>query len=153
MKDNEWYDSVLKRFWSKVDRRGQDDCWEWTAHISGHGYGMFSWRHGINIGAHCAAWMLMHGESIPHGMQICHSCSNPLCCNPSHLRMDTPRNNTIDALNAGTSREKLTVNDVRELRRLYAGGGITQKVLADCYGVCQPRISNIVNLLTWEHVQ
>lgn len=30
------------RFWSKVDRRGDDDCWLWTGSTNSTGYGIFS---------------------------------------------------------------------------------------------------------------
>ncbi|HEX3958080.1 MAG TPA: hypothetical protein VHZ03_15810 [Trebonia sp.] len=30
------------RFWSKVDRRGPDECWPWTGSTDGNGYGIFS---------------------------------------------------------------------------------------------------------------
>lgn len=31
--------ALVERFWSKVDRRGDDDCWEWTASRFPEGYG------------------------------------------------------------------------------------------------------------------
>jgi hypothetical protein len=30
-------ESVLRRFWSKVDRRGPGDCWPWKAYRCRHG--------------------------------------------------------------------------------------------------------------------
>jgi hypothetical protein len=40
------------------------------------------------IAAHRAAWMLTHGP-IPDGLKVCHSCSQPTCCNPDHLYLGT----------------------------------------------------------------
>ena len=31
----------IERFWAKVDKRGPDDCWEWTGRRYEHGYGNF----------------------------------------------------------------------------------------------------------------
>jgi hypothetical protein len=31
-----------KRFESKIDKRGPDDCWEWQAHRQYAGYGRFN---------------------------------------------------------------------------------------------------------------
>ena len=31
--------TVEERFWSKVDKREPDDCWEWQASLDTRGYG------------------------------------------------------------------------------------------------------------------
>jgi len=40
----EMTESDVARFWSKVDKRGPDDCWEWNAHKYPNGYGLFRMR-------------------------------------------------------------------------------------------------------------
>ena len=47
---------------------------------------------------------------------------------------------------------KLTEDDVREIRRLYATGNFTRRELARQFGVSVPTISKIVNRQTWKHV-
>lgn len=49
--------------------------------------------------------------------------------------------------NCGTSKLKLL--DVSSIRAEYSAGGITQKFLAEKYGVTQPQISKIVNDKRW----
>jgi len=47
---------------------------------------------------------------------------------------------------------KLTDAQVRQIRVLYAAGGITQYALADRFGVSQPVIGKIVLRQSWRHV-
>ena len=32
---------LMERFWSKVDKCGEDDCWEWQGKKNGKGHGEF----------------------------------------------------------------------------------------------------------------
>ena len=34
-------DKQLRRFWTKVDKKGEDECWNWTASKKDNGYGTF----------------------------------------------------------------------------------------------------------------
>lgn len=52
----------------------------------------------------------------------------------------------------GNGKSKVTKECVLEIRRLYALGNITQKKLAEMFGVNSPNISHIVNRTTWAHV-
>ena len=84
-------------FWAKMDIRGPDDCWNWTACKTTTGYGMLGhrgdgkhrWR------AHRMAYFLTHGK-IPKGMCVLHRCDNRLCCNPKHLWLGTYKDNARD---------------------------------------------------------
>jgi group I intron endonuclease len=49
-------------------------------------------------------------------------------------------------------RAVLTDSDVREIRRRFAAGGISQQALADEYGVHQTAISKIVRRRAWSHL-
>jgi hypothetical protein len=80
------------RFWSKVDRRGPDDCWPWTAALTGDGYGRIRGTSGQRIMAHRLAYELSVGP-IPDGLTIDHLCRVRACCNPAHLEPVTNREN------------------------------------------------------------
>jgi hypothetical protein len=94
-----------ERFWMKVDRRGADECWEWTGakygapDAFGKRYG-FVKRNRRHFSAHRFAYTDAVGP-IPAGMHILHSCDNPPCCNPSHLRPGTNADNQRDAAARG----------------------------------------------------
>lgn len=160
-------EKYIERFWSKVDRSGGEDaCWEWQAGTFGGGYGKF-WIGFRLIRAHRFAWQIVNGE-IPNGLEVCHDCDNPPCCNPKHLFPGTHQDNMGDMANKGRKRvaygekhgwhthperrprgerngnHKLTDVQVAEIRQRYAAGGVTQTELASDYCVSQVQISNIV---------
>lgn len=88
-----------RRFWEKVDRKGPNDCWLWTAAKFKKtdrqmGYGRFDGS-GPFTYAHRSAWILTNGP-IPDGKLVMHTCDVPLCCNPAHLKLGTHEDNMRD---------------------------------------------------------
>lgn len=47
---------------------------------------------------------------------------------------------------------KATEDSVREIRRIYAAGGITQDELCSRYGISSSVISRIITRKIWKHV-
>ncbi len=88
--------SVAERFWAKVNRLGEDDCWEWLASSQPHGYGQFApgGRAGGMTTAHRVAYELTFGP-IPEGLSIDHLCRNRGCVNPAHLEAVSQRVNVL----------------------------------------------------------
>lgn len=94
-----------ERFWAKVDRRGDDDCWPWLASLS-HGYGQIKGPRRSPLGAHRVAYELLVGP-IPEGLtldHLCHTrdpectpgpaCLHRRCVNPAHLEVVSASENT-----------------------------------------------------------
>lgn len=88
------------RFWGKVAMGGPDECWPWMADRTPAGYGRIL----INDRVHHAnrvAWVLANDQMVPAGMQVCHTCDNPACCNPAHLWIGTQTENQRDRIAKG----------------------------------------------------
>lgn len=93
----------MMRFWSKVDMRGPDECWEWKAGVNRTGYGRFKVASYITV---TASRMALIGTKMeePHGMLVLHHCDNPPCCNPNHLYFGTDADNSNDKISRGRAR-------------------------------------------------
>ena len=74
-------------------------CWEWKQrrHVKGYGLAHIGRR---CVRAHRYAYEVWCGP-IPEGMMVLHSCDNPPCCNPDHLRVGTAKDNAQDAILRG----------------------------------------------------
>ena len=70
-------------------------------------------------------------------------CGNAECIRPDHLDVFSHRKGI-------TSR--LSMEDIRQIRRQYNVGRLRQIDLAVEYGVSRPTISRIVNFDTWTRV-
>lgn len=115
-----------ERFWSKVSKRGEDECWPWTGGRC-QGYGRYGYK-GKVWNAHIVAFAI-HNSIIPTGVLIRHTCNNRLCCNPRHLIDGTHADNKHDSVLAGTAKNRnnpgvlhhntiLLDEDIQEIRRL-----------------------------------
>lgn len=122
------------RFWVKVRKASDNECWEWTACVhTASGYGriqiMKAGRWFVEY-AHRVSWRLHYGE-IPEGLCVCHHCDNPPCVNPHHLFLGAAVDNAADRDRKGRHnaprgeqhyKAKLTEDQVIEIRERYARG-------------------------------
>jgi hypothetical protein len=86
------HEAWLPRFRSKV--RITENCWEWLASTTEHGYGRFGQGgrgHGWVV-AHRWAYEATYGP-IPDGLVLDHLCRNPLCVRPDHVEPVTQLEN------------------------------------------------------------
>ena len=149
-------DKDVQRFWSKVDKSGGEDaCWEWQGYTA-DGYGSIK-IDGKMTRVHRLSWIL-HNGVIPDGLCICHHCDNRKCCNPTHLFMGTRADNNYDMERKGRGRNlkgekhgmaKLTLKQVKEIRKLHRKGYLNQADLAKRYGVNRTTIWEIIHRNNW----
>lgn len=144
---------IKDNFWSKVDRSGgEDSCWIWLASGT-RGYGRFMFK-GKRYKSHRFAYELTVG-SIPEDLFICHHCDNKICVNPKHLYPGTAKDNARDAVLRGrlgkTKPNKLSLDNVLEIRRLYESG-ISQDKLAIQFNSSLSNIRSIITRQTWTMV-
>lgn len=149
-------DREIARFWSKVERRGPDDCWPWTSgRFKGSGYGAF-WLRRNNVGSHRIACAFEHGDG--YDLFALHSCDNRICCNPRHLRWGTPADNMADRSDRGRApigerhgNSTLTAADVLAIRFRRTRGETLRSIAGD-YGITLQAVAQIAAHKTWRHV-
>lgn len=132
-------------------------CWLWTVATLRSGYGCFT-AGKRRMTAHRAAFLAWKGP-IPEGMFVLHSCDQPSCINPQHLRLGTHADNTSDknARNRNARGErifnklKLTPEKVLEIRRL-SREGVRGTEIAKRFAVYPGAIYAILKHITWKHV-
>ncbi|KKC39889.1 hypothetical protein WH87_04800 [Devosia epidermidihirudinis] len=151
---------VHDRFWSKVDVRGEDECWPWTASSFPDGYGCFGYE-GKTHHAQRIAFLLANGE-FDRSLEVRHTCDNPPCCNPAHLLLGTHADNMRDMAERGRTdyprlkgdahpSSKLRSGQVLEIRRRSAAGE-SRVALGLEFGVAPSNITMIVTMRTWRHL-
>ena len=154
----------IERFWKYVDKKSDDECWEWVGANGKKGYGTISIK-GKTHKAHRIVWVIHNGE-IPeheswHGLCVCHKCDNRTCVNPAHLFLGTCKENMQDreekcrgADHRGEKQgqHKLTEKQVIEIREKYIPFVCSQAMLAKEYGVARTTIQSIIEYKSWKHL-
>lgn len=150
--------ALASKLVARIDSSSVDGCWLWTGTVTIHGYGQVC-HEGVSYAVHRLAWELAHGEPIPAGMQVCHSCDVRLCARPSHLWLGTSAENQRDKGRKGRAAKgvrnggggKLTEADVLAIRAGLAAGA-SRAELGRRFGVSRTEIYFIATGQHWSHV-
>lgn len=168
---------IEKRFWAKVDKRGPDDCWLWTASDDGSGYGQLNIeRDGKRYSAKATRISYeIHYGPIPEGMLVCHKCDEryPIrdttyrrCVNPAHLFLGDYTDNIQDCYDKDRRKPPPGHGKVSEdhpsaiynneqiiaWRKDFPLSGMRLIDFAQMHGVPRTTMSSIIHRHTWTHL-
>lgn len=136
------------RFWSKVNKASDGECWIWTAYHNARGYGTFR-LDGKQTLAHRVSWVWANG-AIPNGLFVCHSCDNPPCVNPAHLFLGTHEENMRDMATKGRSSRANAILTTDQVHAIRQECNLLQ--VANKYGVSVRTITDIMVGKSWKDV-
>jgi hypothetical protein len=160
------------RLWRRVDFDGPapshrpelGPCHLWTGPVNTGppgtgGYGWIGLGDGTSTTVHRVAWNLHYGR-WPDPCAL-HRCDVRRCVRWEHLFEGTRADNNADMTEKGRNANmkgernpahKVTADEVREIRRRYAAGGVTQQELGNEFGLTQGIISHMIVRRTWKSV-
>lgn len=116
--------------------------------------GGYASSHGVKL--HRRVYCEHHAVALDSikGMYVLHSCDNPRCINPEHLRLGTHQDNMDDRRirqRGGRATAKINFGVAERIRAEYATGDYSQRELAARYGIGQYIVSRVVNNKLWTY--
>jgi hypothetical protein len=150
---------IEERFWRFIVKN--ESCWSWTGNKA-LGYGRISTgkKPYVLILAHRLSWEIHNKQKIPDGMFVMHKCDNPECCNPEHLIIGTPKENTQDmiakgrkrvVISSGNKNGKSVLNE--EKVRFIRASDLPHAQLAKLLEVSPSCVRGVRIGRTWSHIK
>lgn len=165
---------MTEAFWAKVDKSGPvhpvlgTPCWLWTSYRYRDQYGDFAYKlpngRRKHQGAHRVALTFSLGRRLAAGMEACHRCDNPPCCNPDHLFEGTHSQNERDKvakrrndspfgrIGERSLQAKLTDAQAVEIRFLAQSPVTRFEAIAARFGISVRAVHDVVSGNTYGHL-
>jgi len=127
-------------------------CLHWP-YSTLNGYGRVRYK-GKTTYVHRLVCRLTHGEPKQEFLHAAHSCGNSICCNPTHIRWASPKENQSDRVTHGTSLlgadgpgARLSEEDVRLIRLMK--GSMSYSSIGRIFGVTASTAHRAATGRTW----
>ncbi len=140
--------SAEERFDSRYKINTGTGCWEWTAGVTGDGYGCLRVNAVMQL-AHRYSYSRFSGP-IPEGNCVCHKCDNVRCVNPGHLFVGSHADNMRDMAAKGRNNQpkgerngNARLTDAEASDILAMKGEAPAGVVAGEFGVSRSAINRI----------
>lgn len=154
-------DHLLEKFWSKVARAGEDECWLWKGNVSNFGHGIMC-RTKDGITSHEGAHRFIYYQAFPNtpkSAHICHHCDVPSCVNLKHLYAGSAVTNVRDRHSRGRNAQgelcgtaKLSKEDVLTIRAFFDANMYNAELLAKRYKVSVGCVESAARRKSWRHI-
>lgn len=144
-------DTYLKEEFLRSIVRGStpDSCWGWKGRVQNKGYAVI--YYGKPVLAHRLSVVLHTG--VVSSLFVLHSCDNPVCTNPLHLRYGTAQDNSNDMVARNRCRNKYSLKPKLSKAEIccifLSSPDIISKDLAAVYGVSASTIRMIRTGNVW----
>ena len=150
------YKTLEDRYWSKVDKKGPNECWPWNGAKHERGYGQFfvgstiKEAHKKKGSMHPATWVSLYlADGIwDKNCVVMHSCDNPNCVNPAHLLRGSHKDNMKDRDNKGRNKPRVRIPLATHSAIKNAPSILRNDEIAMLLGVSSPHVSRVRRGLT-----
>jgi anti-sigma28 factor (negative regulator of flagellin synthesis) len=144
--------TLEEEFWSYVDKKDENDCWNWIGWKDKNGYGYFH-----SDRAHRYSYKLHNNNKNIKNLVVRHACDNPSCVNPKHLLIGTHNDNVQDrvkknrsAIGEHNGRSKLKEKDVLFILQ---DKELTTEQLGEKFNVDSNVVLAVKRRTKWKHIK
>jgi len=153
---------VFANLISRIEFDWSTECWNWTMYRNEDGYGRLSWNGRLRSAHRLSKYL--YGEITwkqfkDKSLVLMHTCDNPPCINPYHLKIGTQLENIADRVKKGRCARgekkwssKMKDPDVILLRELW-DLRYSAEELSEIFNIAVPTVKQIAYRQKWKHLK